>query len=366
MIYPFKKMPLELPRKILLDMWDKPVAALLYSLGTPAKKLMLDNAQWLFRAGRIDRVCVVTSTDWLNATAFEVPDDVEIVFGSSYNEPQELAINESQKLLMMQVWDFDVEHAGAAIENFLHRGNGRSMLIVANGMEFREPMDKKSMILQQISHLADYRRLMLGSLPMLPHQLWSPYKILSGEGPHLLGYPSRAAMRARYEREADPGVIMRRIEGAPTYIMDKEKMDDLPGPIILDWAVSPRTPSPLRQLVLELPPKVVVFVHDETRQYAEWIERTIWEQGNEKEGSVLVLPNHTRPELPSPARSTFKSDQGVRFLVSHAHTMTGRLDCAHAMIYVGHCNDAECFDKCLARVAWNENRHKVAAFRITP
>lgn len=380
MIYPVRRMPLELPRKLLLDTWDRPHAAFVYSLGTPMQKLIIDTACWLFRAGKIDRVLIVCGSvsrrEW-NEAWQDVADDIPISIGNGWGKvPLEPGINSPETLQFFCAIQDQVDASMAAtMENFLYAGRDRTMIVIDNANFYNNPMSEDSLRMAALTSRATYRRVLMGALSRHPLGNWAVYRLLSGDGPHVLGYPSPAAMRARYYRDQkwiDQELLMQRIVAAPTFFMDKNDIHEISRIEINDFALGTFC---LGEILEDLPGKVVVFSHEDEgvrEERARSINRILWAQDNEHPDRIAIVGRafgHVGSYNPS--RRSFFQDPEVEVLLAHAHDKYGRLDCAHAVIYSGNgCGEhtkevADCDKECVKQVRWNENRHKLTEIYIS-
>lgn len=355
-VYPLRRQPLDLQREILLATWQMRAVGLIADTGTGREKVIADTMAWQFLDGLIDRAVVIvpsaTLAQWSHHLLDNIPDTIRVNFAVWPAKPK---LEDGKLSLGVIAHEAIQPKSGHAAQTFMDRyfseSYGHSLLVLDEALEIDDARTYKAMALHAVAPLAGYRRVIMGALPRCPLALWSPYKLLSGGGPHLLGTPSPAAFIKRYMRGhgqtqewVDSDDLEARIWRCSVHL-DKARMDDLPGPIRATRDVVYRYKDPLTEAAREMAGKFVVFTHGDIEATAKVVEQGLWMYGNQIQGMVVRTSWDDRQVI-----RAFWQDPKCQALVINAHVSCGTLACASGAIFVDSCTIPGCRKKCEQRL----------------
>ena len=210
--YEFKRPPMDHQRQAFLLSRDQTAYALFMEQGTGKTKVTLDNACYLYKAGKIDMLVVVAwpngvHRNWIEC---ELPEDIpawcpyEAVYWSTEKTKKKaLAIRKVMdskgklKIFTFNVEAFASARAKDAILDCVN--NNRCMVVIDQSASIKNPSALRTkFLIDKVSGKALYRRILDGA-PVAEgaDEFYAQYKFLD---PIILGHDTWTAFKAQYCR----------------------------------------------------------------------------------------------------------------------------------------------------------------------
>jgi hypothetical protein len=253
--YEYKRPPMSHQIKAFVLSRDKKVFGLFMEQGTGKTKVILDNAQWLFKKKLIDLLIVVAFPNGVhrNWIDYELPLDVRIPYYAEYWSSHYKRKNRQKALKAflepskkLKIFCFNVEafvspNAKAYILKLLKEH--KTMLVIDQSASIKNPRAKRTkFLISKCSQQADYRRVLDGQ-PVAEgaSELFSQFKFLD---PWIIGHDTWTAFKAEFCRVGwfnevigyqNLDELHRRIDGHCFRVLEEECLD-LPSRIYKMWS----------------------------------------------------------------------------------------------------------------------------------
>lgn len=206
--FKFKTKPFDHQRKAFYMSRDSETFALLMEQGTGKTKVIIDNAAYLYGAGKINCMVVIAPNgvhrNWIRKEIPEhLPDwcpyeSVYYYSGMKKKDTErfEEVMNTHDK---MKVFTFNVEafvsKNAVNLINKIMLAN-QVLLVVDESSRIKRPGAQRTKVITKLSNLCKYRRIMTGTpVTKGPEDIYSQFKFLD---PQILGYDSFYSFKARY------------------------------------------------------------------------------------------------------------------------------------------------------------------------
>lgn len=208
--YQFKRPPMDHQRKAFALSRDQTAFALFMSQGTGKTKVIIDNACYLFQAGKIDALIIIAwpngvHRNWLE---YELPEDMTVPYVAEYwsgNWATKHRTKAREALFAapsdhLRVMAFNVEaFTSEGAKDFLLRclTGWRCLFVIDQSASIANPQAKRTkFLIDKTSTLAKYRRILDGA-PVAEgaSELYSQFKFLD---PWIIGHDTWTGFRAEY------------------------------------------------------------------------------------------------------------------------------------------------------------------------
>lgn len=204
----FKTKPFEHQRKAFYMSRDKESFALLMEQGTGKTKVIIDNAAYLYGAGKINCLVVIAPNgvhrNWIRKEIPEhMPDWCHRETAYYYAGMRKKDVEAFEEVMVAQeclkIFSFNVEafvsKNAVDLINKIMLAND-VLLVVDESSRIKRPSTKRTKVITKLSSLAKYRRIMTGTpVTKGPEDVYSQFKFLD---PQILGYESFYSFKARY------------------------------------------------------------------------------------------------------------------------------------------------------------------------
>ncbi len=296
----FKTLPYEHQWQTLERMWNWKAYALLWEMGTGKSKLVLDNAAWLHRAGKITRLLILAPKGvYSNWAAREIPTHLpdwcerlvvkwRALHTSGWLQ-EWIALSSPANVGRLKVVVMNIEALSTRKGfKFAHEfcGAGQTMCVVDESTSIKNYTAARAKAACQLGELCEFRRILTGTpTPRDPLDLWAQFRFLSGSGGHLLGHSTWFSFRERYAK-----VVKVRLGNRA------------PFPMVVGWRNQDELATRLaeyssrvrKEECLDLPPKVyqireVEATTEQVRVYQEMAEDLMTYIGGERIDVTLTL-----------------------------------------------------------------------------
>lgn len=293
MQYEYKTKPFEHQEVALKQSCEEKNWGYLMEMGCGKSKVLIDNAAYLYEAGKIDTLIVVAPKgvyrNWvLKEVPQHMPDRIEhrmYTWRSTANKAQQkelieaLSYDDGLRILVINVEAFASAKVTGYLGQFIRKDTSL-MLAVDESTTIKNPKAKRTKALTAVGRLAKYKRILTGSpVTKSPMDLFSQCAFMS---PDLLGYSNYYAYQNRY------AVTRRQRMGAHSFeqIVGYRNLDEL------STRLSFFTSRVLKKDCLDLPektylPRYVALSPEQVKYYRSIKENAIALLDN---GKMLTAP----------------------------------------------------------------------------
>jgi SNF2 family DNA or RNA helicase len=206
--FKFKTKPFDHQRKAFYMSRDSETFALLMEQGTGKTKVIIDNAAYLYGAGKINCMVVIAPNgvhrNWIRK---EIPEHLpdwcpyESVYYYSGMKKKDterfeevMSTHDKMKVFTFNVEAFVSKNAVNLINKIMLAN--QVLLVVDESSRIKRPGAQRTKVITKLSNLCKYRRIMTGTpVTKGPEDIYSQFKFLD---PQILGYDSFYSFKARY------------------------------------------------------------------------------------------------------------------------------------------------------------------------
>lgn len=206
--FKFKTKPFDHQRKAFYMSRDSEAFALLMEQGTGKTKVIIDNAAYLYGAGKINCMVVIAPNgvhrNWIRK---EIPEHLpdwcpyESVYYYSGMKKKDterfeevMSTHDKMKVFTFNVEAFVSKNAVNLINKIMLAN--QVLLVVDESSRIKRPGAQRTKVITKLSNLCKYRRIMTGTpVTKGPEDIYSQFKFLD---PQILGYDSFYSFKARY------------------------------------------------------------------------------------------------------------------------------------------------------------------------
>lgn len=206
--FKFKTKPFDHQRKAFYMSRDSESFALLMEQGTGKTKVIIDNAAYLYGAGKINCMVVIAPNgvhrNWIRK---EIPEHLpdwcpyESVYYYSGMKKKDterfeevMSTHDKMKVFTFNVEAFVSKNAVNLINKIMLAN--QVLLVVDESSRIKRPGAQRTKVITKLSNLCKYRRIMTGTpVTKGPEDIYSQFKFLD---PQILGYDSFYSFKARY------------------------------------------------------------------------------------------------------------------------------------------------------------------------
>ena len=206
--FKFKTKPFDHQRKAFYMSRDRETFALLMEQGTGKTKVIIDNAAYLYGAGKINCMVVIAPNgvhrNWIRK---EIPEHLpdwcpyESVYYYSGMKKKDterfeevMSTHDKMKVFTFNVEAFVSKNAVNLINKIMLAN--QVLLVVDESSRIKRPGAQRTKVITKLSNLCKYRRIMTGTpVTKGPEDIYSQFKFLD---PQILGYDSFYSFKARY------------------------------------------------------------------------------------------------------------------------------------------------------------------------
>ena len=208
--YEYKRLPMEHQRKAFLLSRDAAAFGLFMEQGTGKTKVIIDNACYLYKKGKIDMLVVIAWPNGVhrNWVDYELPEDMpdwcqyEAQFWSSnLTKSKKSSIDKVLKASgKLKVMTFNVEaFTSEKAKKYITRcvDENRCLVVIDQSASIKNPSAKRTrFLINEISQKAHYRRILDGA-PVAEGagELYSQFKFLD---PMIIGHDTWTAFKAEF------------------------------------------------------------------------------------------------------------------------------------------------------------------------
>ena len=259
--YAYKTEPFDHQRDALETSADKRDYAYFMEMGCGKSKVLIDNAAYLYEAGRISSLVIVAPKgvyrNWvLKEIPIHMPDRIPHQVGtwrSALTKKQKaelsdlVSYHEGLRVLVVNIEAFVSKKCVQFVENFME--GERVMFVVDESTTIKNHKAKRTKVVTKLANRCAYRRILTGSpVTQSPMDLYSQCAFLD---PDLLGCDNYYQFQARY-------AIMKRISmGAHSFnkVVGYRNMEEL------SKMLKPFSSRVLKKDCLDLPDKTYTVRH---------------------------------------------------------------------------------------------------------
>jgi hypothetical protein len=206
--FKFKTKPFDHQRKAFYMSRDSESFALLMEQGTGKTKVIIDNAAYLYGAGKINCMVVIAPNgvhrNWIRKEIPEhlpewCPYESAYYYAGMNKKDLErfediMTVQDKLKIFTFNVEGFVSKKAYALIDKIVWTND--VLLVVDESSRIKRPGAERTKIITKLSKQAKYRRIMTGTpVTKGPEDIYSQFKFLD---PQILGYDSFYSFKARY------------------------------------------------------------------------------------------------------------------------------------------------------------------------